>query len=80
MEGYSIEVSFSNGQKYFFERVTMRKGEKILVVDKFGGKFKKVYRSKRDLFNRMRYLRSQFGDIATFEAVPSCGREVQKLL
>lgn len=80
MEGYAIEVSFSNGQKYFFERVTMRKGKKILVLDKSGGKYEKVYRTKRDLFNRMCYLRRQFGDIATFEAVPSCGREVQKLL
>lgn len=79
MEGLGIKVTFSNGQEFFYERVTMRKGEKILVLKKVNDNERKVYPSKRDVLINQQRLRREFGDIATFEVVPSCGREVQKL-
>lgn len=79
MEGYAIKVTFSNGQDFFYERVTMRKGEKILVLKNVDDNDKKVYRSKRDVLICLRSLRIHFGSMGTFEAVPEHGREIQKL-
>lgn len=79
MEGHAIKVTFSNGQEFIYERVTMRKGEKILVLKNVDDTDKKVYRSKRDVLNNVRCLRREFDDMATFEIIASCGREVQKL-
>lgn len=79
MEGYAIKVTFSDGQKFFYERVTMRKGEKILVLKKGDDNDKKVYPSKRDVLNNVRRLRREFGNMGTFEVIYTFGREIQKL-
>lgn len=79
MEGYAIKVTFSNGMEGIFESVTMRRGEKILVIKRLEDTDKRVYKTKRDLLNRIRGLRRQFGDIANFDVIPSRGRKVQKL-
>lgn len=79
MNGYAIKVTYANGEKGIFERVTMRKAEKILVIKKLGDEDKRVYSSKRDVLNRIRDLRRLFSDIANFEIIYSFGREVQTL-
>nr|DAV18264.1 MAG TPA: hypothetical protein [Caudoviricetes sp.] len=79
MEGYAIKVTFSDGQEYFYERVTMRKGKKILVLKNVDDNDRKVYPSKRDVLNNLRRLRIEFGNMGTFEVIYSFGREFQKL-
>jgi hypothetical protein len=79
MKGYAIKVIFSSGDKGYFERVTMRKGEKLIVIKELGTNDMKVFNSKRDVLNRVRDLQRQFGASADFEVIYSYGREVQKL-
>lgn len=78
MKGYAIKVTFSSGDKGYFERVTMRKGEKLLVIKELGTNDKKVFNSKRDVLNRVRDLKRHFGASADFEVIYSYGHEVQK--
>lgn len=79
MHGYAIRVIFNTGGIGIFERVTMRQGEKIIVIKKFGDINQRVYSSKTVALNRLRLLRRQFGDIAVFEMIYTFGREVQML-
>lgn len=79
MEGYAIKVTFSDGQEYFYERVTMRKVKKILVLKKVDEDDRKVYPSKRDVLFNQRCLRREFGNMGTFEVIYTFGREFQKL-
>lgn len=78
MHGHAIKITFNNGETGIFERVTMRHGEKVLVIKKFGDINQRVYSSKRDAVNRCRILRRQFSNMAVFEVIYTFGREVLK--